>query len=108
MVISLSLNASYSCLKVAIMPDVESLALGTGPGTQDEWKHSQTIFIPMQAPSAGVTQGANMGLQPRKEWKGGCEQETQSGAFKLNAFKLIFLVAESFLLKKKKKKVGNP
>lgn len=61
----------------------------------------------MQAPSAGVTQGANMGLQPRKEWKGGCEQETQSGAFKLNAFKLIFLVAESFLLKKKKK-VGNP
>lgn len=44
-----------------------------------------------------------MGLQPRKEWKGGCEQETQSGAFKLNAFKLIFLVAESFLLKKKKK-----
>lgn len=53
----------------------------------------------MQALSAGVTQGANKGLQTRKEWKGGCEQETQSGAFKL-----IFLVAEPFLFLLKKKK----
>lgn len=44
------------------MPDVVSSELSTGPGTLVEWKCSQ--ILPVQAQSAGVTQGADRGLGP--------------------------------------------
>lgn len=44
----------------SIMPDVVSSELSTGPGTLVEWKCSQ--ILPVQAQSAGVTQGADRDL----------------------------------------------